>query len=179
VLMLAKLPVFGKYISPRMQGLHADNLGKNIFWGICGFFANIPIAAITLILSMSLMQHLPEPTHPVAEQMAAGVTWTEFFVILMAASVAAPIIEEICFRGTLLPAMASALRSVPWAIILSSLIFAAIHPQGIVMWLPLAGVGAIAAMLTYQTRSLIPAIVLHALHNGVILSAAMLVSQAL
>jgi membrane protease YdiL (CAAX protease family) len=63
-----------------------------------------------------------------------------------------------------------ALRFRPWpAIILSSLAFAMIHPQGGALWPVLAWIGGMAAYLTYRRQSLIPAIVMHACHNTTII----------
>jgi|GEM_PF-3846545 len=53
------------------------------------------------------------------------------------------------------------------AIIISSLIFGAIHPTGVESWIPLASVGVVNGILVYQTRSIWPAIITHGLFNGV------------
>jgi membrane protease YdiL (CAAX protease family) len=51
----------------------------------------------------------------------------------------------------------------------SSLLFAMVHPTGVPAWPALAAIGAMAALLTFQTRSLVPSIVMHAVHNGTLL----------
>ena len=81
------------------------------------------------------------------------------------------------FRGTMLPAISRVTKSPAWGIVISSFLFAAIHPQGLVLWLSLATVGAMAAMVTYQTKSLVPAIVLHAVHNFAIMMMGLLVNS--
>ncbi|MCH8922998.1 MAG: ATP-binding cassette domain-containing protein [Planctomycetes bacterium] len=60
----------------------------------------------------------------------------------------------------LFPALAERLKS-PWAgMLVSGFLFAAIHPQGPSGWPPLLAVGFMAALVTYQTGSLLPAMVL-------------------
>ena len=71
---------------------------------------------------------------------------------------------EIAFRGLLFQGLALRFRVWP-AIFISAMGFAMIHPQGGMLWPSLAWVGGMAAYLTYRQSSLIPAIVMHALHN--------------
>lgn len=60
------------------------------------------------------------------------------------------------------------MKSPAIGILATSLLFAAIHPTGIPAWLALATTGAFAAITVHQTGSLVPAIVLHGIHNGMI-----------
>lgn len=165
VLVLLSLPLFGKKISVHLIGLHGRDFFKNVAWGFLAAIANVPMLLILSVLGSSLFRNLPEAQHPVSFQLQGDQATLTVLTFLFIASITAPLIEEITFRGHLLPAMSSVFRSVPLGIAASSLIFAAIHPTGIPAWLPLAWIGAMGAMLTYQTRSLVPAIVLHAVHN--------------
>jgi len=169
VLLLARVPIYGKKISPRLQGLHTENLGVNVLWGLAGAVANVPLLILTVLVTAPLFSGLPAPEHPSTTELMASRSVLLILSTFFAASVVAPIIEEICFRGTLFPALASVTRSVPAGVVLSSLIFAAIHPTGLPAWAPLAAIGATAAMLTHQTKSLVPAMVMHAVHNSAIL----------
>lgn len=88
------------------------------------------------------------------------------------ATIVAPISEELMFRGAILPASRAWERR--WvAICVNGLLFGALHmsPLSIV---PLSLLGALLADLTLRTRSLLPAILVHAsmnTFNGVILPA--------
>ncbi len=82
----------------------------------------------------------------------------------LSAAVMAPLVEELFFRGLLLRSLERWLGSVP-AIIVSSLVFAAIHRELIV--LPgLFVFGVIAATIVVRTGRLAPAIALHVGFNA-------------
>src|SRR5690606_18992191 len=77
------------------------------------------------------------PTHPIVQWvMDAG--WTGRLVIVLVACVLAPLFEEIMFRGFLYRHLRETTmlwrtaRSVTFSALLSSLIFAVIHPQGLI-----------------------------------------------
>jgi membrane protease YdiL (CAAX protease family) len=101
-----------------------------------------------------------------------NVAWTLGASLFMA-SIQAPIVEEILFRGTLLPAISGLFQKsgarTALGIGISSLLFASIHPQGFVLWLPIAGIGVINGILCYQTRSVLPGIFMHGMFNGALL----------
>ncbi len=92
---------------------------------------------------------------------------------LFLASIQAPIVEELIFRGTLLTALSGLFRSnryhIVLAITVSSLLFASIHPQGFALWLVLGGIGVINSVLCYQTRSVMPGMFMHGIYNGALL----------
>ena len=165
VLSLFRLSVWGKIISLRDIGLTKANLGKHIAWGIGAALANLPIILILSIVGQWMFSGLPKPQHPTTVQIQTGVGLPELLVILFAASVGAPIIEEIMFRGTLLPALAKSWGRPVLAILAQGMIFAAIHPTGIPAWLPLAAIGGMSGFLSRQTGSLVPSMVMHSVHN--------------
>jgi membrane protease YdiL (CAAX protease family) len=55
------------------------------------------------------------------------------------------------------------------------LLFAAIHPQGPILWAGLAAIGVMACFLTHMTGSLVPAMVMHSVHNASVLTLAIVV----
>lgn len=166
VVLLAQIPVWGLKISLGSIGIHRKNLGVNILWGIGGAIANVPMVLTLGVLGVEAFKFLPPPEHPSSSALMANPSVPMVLATLFSASLMAPLIEETCFRGVLFPAISTAFKHVPSGILLSSLIFAAIHPTGIPAWPALAAVGAMGAVLTYQTRSLVPAIVMHAVHNA-------------
>lgn len=139
-------------------------------WGLAGWAANLPLMLLIGGLGVFLFRGLPEPSHPAVEVLQGSASSGQIFRVFLLGVVFAPFLEEVVFRGMLLPALIHVTRR-PWvAVVVSSLLFAAIHPQGIAAWFALATVGAMCAMLTLQTRSLWPAIIMHAVHNLVLLS---------
>jgi len=166
VLLITLTPIWGKRFTPADLGLTRRNFFKNVGWGVGAFFANIPILYMVTIISSQLFTGMPNVNHPIVSEVKNASSIVVWIAIFISASVQAPIVEETLFRGSLLPAMARIFKSPVLGIVLSSLIFAMGHSTGLPSWLPLATIGAMAAALTYQTRSLVPAMVLHAVHNG-------------
>jgi len=131
------------------------------------YIAAMPILMFSLMLAVGLQKILPESSHPLTTELAEDPS--KIWSAILAAVIMAPLMEETIFRGLLFPGIAK-LNAKPIAAgLVSSAIFAMIHPQGIPAWPALAAVGAAAAFVTYQTRSLWPAIILHATHNGLLL----------
>ncbi|MCW5941925.1 MAG: CPBP family intramembrane metalloprotease [Fimbriimonadaceae bacterium] len=172
--LLFRTRVFGFAVSLRSVGLRMDEFGRDAVWGAAGALANVPIILLVAAASQTLFRSLPEPTHPLTEELAVGADGWRFVVLLAQAVILAPILEELVFRGTFFPALARVFRSVPSGILLSSFLFAAIHPQGVAGWPPLFVVGAMAAMLSHQRGSLVPAIAMHAVHNLAVMLASFL-----
>jgi membrane protease YdiL (CAAX protease family) len=162
---LFKFPIGGKVFSLASLGITRENLGKNLAWGFATAVANLPLVIGTALVGQWIFAGLPPPEHPTTVEVETGVGIYGTLVIMFAASVGAPILEEIMFRGTLLPALARVLGRPVGAIFLQGLIFAAIHPTGIPAWLPLASIGAMSGFVSRQTGSLVPSITMHAVHN--------------
>jgi membrane protease YdiL (CAAX protease family) len=165
VIYLFKFPIHGKRFSLGDIGLHSKNLGINIAWGVGAAIANLPVVYAAGILGQWLFRGLPAPEHPITSDIQAGLGPYAIVATLLIGSVAAPILEEIMFRGTLLPALSRVLGRPALAILLQGLIFAAIHPTGIPAWFALAAVGSTSGFLSRQTGSLVPSIVMHSVHN--------------
>ena len=132
--------------------------------GALAYLAFTPVFGVAILLSAWLTRFFPVPSHPISERLPSAGPM-ELVLLFTTAIVLAPITEELMFRGLLFPALAERLKS-PWAgMLVSGFLFAAIHPQGPSGWPPLIAVGFMAALVTYQTGSLLPAMVLHSLHN--------------
>ena len=130
----------------------------------------MPVFTVIALLSRFIFQFMPSVDHPIVNELHNAANPLTLVALFLGASVQAPIVEETLFRGTLLPAVSRVLKSPAWGIVITSLIFASIHTTGVPSWLPLASIGAMGALLTYQTRSLLPAMVMHAVHNGAMLA---------
>ncbi len=93
-------------------------------------------------------------------------TTASFFPIslLVSSVVMAPLFEELVFRGLILNALQQKTNGLI-AIILSSLLFAAIHwswPE----FLSLFVIGMIYALMTLKSNSIVPALLAHITHNA-------------
>lgn len=83
---------------------------------------------------------------------------------LLVAVVVAPVCEEIFFRGYVFPAFAQKMPI--WgAVIVTALIFGAAHAD-VGSFVPLVVIGMVLAVLRWQSGSLWPGMIFHALNNG-------------
>lgn len=152
-------------------------LWSHLLWGVGTYFLNWPLIVLLGALMTRLLPDLPPPSHEALTQLAQARDPFTLLALFFVAAVYAPIVEELMFRGVLFPAVSQATRRVWVGVLVSSLVFALIHQQGPVAWPSLALIGATAAWVTYRTGSLIPAIIMHALHNGTTLLLGYLVSR--
>lgn len=120
------------------------------------------------------------PSHPIQEYLADGNATMMFFVFFTAC-VCAPIVEETMFRGVLyrhlrdLSGRWSRWISVLFSAVFNGLIFASIHPQGLV-GIPLLTTLAIGFSLAREWRdSLICPMVMHAIHNTLVTCVVLLI----
>jgi membrane protease YdiL (CAAX protease family) len=165
IFALQYLPVDGKQLLLRDLGLTADNWGTNVMLGFLGFVAELPVTIMLGEFTTRLLKWLPQATHPATEALSKNHDLKTLIPILIAGSIVAPFWEELVFRGMLFPGMNRLLGGLVPAIVLSSLVFASVHPQGITIWVSLAFVGASSCFLSRQSRSLVPSMVMHCMHN--------------
>ncbi len=161
-----------KFGNPFVEG----SLGGLAYLGI---LPALFVALISVVVMMSLMGPAQSsevftkgsgPSHPIQEYLADGGLPLAGLVILTAC-VAAPIVEETMFRGVLYRHLRdwtgsqNRFVSIGVSSILNSLIFAAIHPQG-VFGIPLLMTLAIGFSLAREWRSsLFGPMVMHGINN--------------
>lgn len=160
------LPWLGVRLRPQHIGISLKEFGRMALWGVGGWLANLPVLLVLFAVTVFLSRWLPSASHPLGEELSSpgGVA-----VSLVVAAIIAPILEEVVFRGLLFQGLGLRIHGVALPVVLSSLAFASIHPQGPATWLVLGWIGAMGCLLVHQTGSLIPAIVMHALHNFTII----------
>ena len=166
MIICLNVPIFGWRISAKELGLSFEKFPEKVAWAIGAFFANIPILVGLLTITTILTKVLPGGVHPIAEELTGNLPVFKVVTLFVVASVLAPIFEEFFFRGLLFPAFTKAFGNPIYGALLSSFIFAAIHPQGMLGIPLLMGVGLTLCAVSYQTKSLVSNIILHGLHNG-------------
>jgi membrane protease YdiL (CAAX protease family) len=166
-------------------GLHLDGQPlRQVFCGPACYLCALPLLAAALLITLGLMfaqKHLglgdptvpgAGPSHPILGQALRADLWV-WVQLFLVACVAAPIVEEIMFRGVLYRHLREAscrwgrVVSILFSTLVSSFIFAAIHPQG---WLGVPVLMALAiafALAREWRRSLLPAMIAHGMNNGV------------
>jgi membrane protease YdiL (CAAX protease family) len=153
------------------MGLHARRLAGDIGWGALAYVATQPIILAAGIITQHLTQryfpNVPPPYHPVIGLMLGGSGfWTQAGLLVLLA-VAAPLFEETFFRGALHGALRRRLGPGMGAC-LSAAVFAILHPQLPLGFLPIFLLGITFSLLYEWRQSLVPGMVMHALNNGLI-----------
>jgi membrane protease YdiL (CAAX protease family) len=146
-------------------GLSLKNFFKNIFYGVAGYIALIPV--LILILAATLMvikitKYVP-PRQPVVElflkeKNITFLTYSSFF-----AAIFGPIIEELFFRGFMYNVFKKYV-GIFWSMVLTAAIFAALHTH-IVGFLPIMALGMFLAYLYEKTGTLVSSTTVHIIHN--------------
>ncbi len=130
---------------------------------VLGTFALLTV--VDQILKRTLGEaSLPDPTGGLSP-MEAG-PWG-LILALTSACIAAPLAEEILYRGVLFRSLANGLR-VPAAVVFSSAIFAIVHFYNAYGLVSVGILGAACALCFASTGRLTTAIVLHAIYNSAI-----------
>lgn len=174
---LSVLYVSIKSFLPLPKGWFRIDLRGNWFlWGLGGYFAALPLVVLVSLINQQLWQGKggSNPILPVVLDGRDGVAMAVFFGT---AAIAAPVFEEIIFRGFLLPSLT---RYLPvWgAIGTSALLFAVAHLNASEV-LPLATLGAVLGFVYTRSRNLLAPMLLHSLWNsGTLLSLFILGSGA-
>lgn len=152
----------------REIGYRTVSAGRDVLWGVMGYCAAMPLvtaaAAQSLMVSRTLLRQFPTPEQPFGGMISNGGA-LEIVLVFFAASVMAPIVEETFFRGMLYTAFRGRLGIGP-AVVLTSAIFAVIHPLpgG---FLPIFALACVLALLRERSGSLLPCIVCHSVFNTV------------
>jgi len=146
----------------RTSGVAAFTLPGLLFGfliGVVNFFA------VALPVQWSALHLFPKTVVQIfdSSQLFRGLTWPELFATTLAVSLAAPLCEEICFRGLFNRALMEGLK--PWAaIVIGGVVFSAFHldPVGFAARFML---GALFGWLAWKSGSVWPGIGAHAGNN--------------
>jgi membrane protease YdiL (CAAX protease family) len=146
-------------------GLSAKHFLKNVWTGVVGYLAVIPLLLAVLFTLAAIAQAFSyePPPQPVVQMYLKKSTepYLVFFTLFVAG--AGPVIEEIFFRGFTYKAF-RAKMGVRWALVISALIFAALH-MNLIAFIPIFILGIFLGYLYEKTGSLVPSMTVHMLHN--------------
>jgi membrane protease YdiL (CAAX protease family) len=97
------------------------------------------------------------------------------WVVIFAAVVMAPVVEELVFRGLLLRSLVKVMRA-PFAILIQAVVFGVLHlnPEAGIANLGLVviltGVGAVLGVAAHKLGRIAPTIIAHAIFNAVVMA---------
>ena len=159
-----------------LLGLHkGEGVLKEIGCGLFGYFAGLPLVFIAIIVSLvavfvqSAMQtqsggEAQAPTNPIMEFVTQGSSF-ELFMLFALASIWAPIVEELIFRGALFRHLRGWMPLVASAAV-SAITFALMHGYPFFLLAPVMMLGFNFALMREWRGSLIAPMVMHSLHNA-------------
>jgi len=146
-------------------GLSVTNFFKNIFIGIAGYIAALPMIIgllVFTIITMRLAGYEP-PVEPILrlfleEDNVLFLLYSVIFVCILG-----PIFEEIFFRGFMYAAFRKRV-GIFRALLITSALFSVLHTN-IMGFLPIMALGGLLAYLYEKTGSIVAPIVVHIIHN--------------
>jgi|GEM_PF-5497134 len=150
---------------------------REIVIGILAVIAYWPVLLFLAIVTVVLMQGFPEvekPTHPIGPQLLHG-SRADWILAFITAVILAPIVEEVFFRGFLYRHLhetsfgAGHGAAVILSVGLSSLMFAIVHPQGVLGLPLLGGLGALFGFLRQTRDNLTASIAAHSFNNCLVI----------
>ena len=151
------------------MGYHTGaGLFKELGLGAVGYIAGLPIIAAGIGLSALLSAITSTAAdHPIQYEILEGGPYM-LWLTLGSAVVWAPLVEESAFRAGLYRHLRQRRGLWGWAaaVLVTSFLFAAIHPQGIAGVPALMSIAIVFAMLREWRGTIVPSMVGHALHNG-------------
>lgn len=165
-------------VARREMGLHAGaGWLREVGYGFVAYATAIPMLVVggvlAYVLALLMPAKLEQASHPIQKELFEG-GMEERVMLFIIAAVLAPVVEEIVFRGVLFTHLRElSLRWGRWiafglSALASSLIFAAIHPQGVV-FIPVLGALAVAFCLAREMRgSLLSCMVAHGINNALV-----------
>lgn len=138
--------------------------GRGLLWGIGGYLAALPLMLGVSIVNQQIWQG-QGGSNPLLQIVLEENDPVALGIFLFTAAVAAPVFEELLFRGFLLPSLT---RYVPvWgAIALSGLVFAIAH-LSLSEVIPLALLGSVLGVVYVRSRNLFAPMLLHSLWNSI------------
>ncbi|MBU7582544.1 MAG: CPBP family intramembrane metalloprotease [Nostoc sp. TH1S01] len=137
-------------------------------WGLGGYCTALPVVVVVSLINQKLWQG-QGGSNPLLQLALESQDFVALGIFFSTAAIAAPLFEEILFRGFLLPSLT---RYLPvWgAIVASSLLFAIAH-LSLSEVLPLTALGIVLGVVYTRSRNLLAPMLLHSLWNsGTLLS---------
>ena len=146
--------------------------------GLATYSIGLPLVIVGIVLSAALTALFgpgAPASHPIQDELASA-NMEGVLALLVLAAVVVPPIEEIMFRGVLYRHLREtfgrmgSLLGFAGAALVSSLLFAAIHPQGL-GFVPILAALAVAFCIARElTGSVVPGVIAHGLSNAAVVA---------
>lgn len=158
----------------RTLGMRLQGSSRLIATGIAGYAVFVTgIVAFAALLGTLLGDAMPL-AQAIEEVIGAAQTPGEIAIYFVLVCILAPIVEELVFRGYVYGGLRR-LMTVRQAIVVGAALFAAVHLSA-EAFLMIGLIGALLCYLYERTRSLLPGMIAHGVHNGLVLAVMLLQS---
>ena len=158
-----------KYGQPaEALGLSLKKFWKNAATAACSYIAFLPLLAVIFLgvtAAAEFFKYAPPP-EPIYELIFEEKRPFLIYIISGLIVFLGPVFEEVFFRGFLYGALKKSF-GISWAIFLSAGCFSLLHTN-LMGFLPILALGVFLAYLREKTGSIVPSIIVHAVHNGAI-----------
>jgi len=151
-------------------GLTFKKAGKNILIAIASYLAFLPLLFVLLLVLITIsavFNYQPPPQLLFKLFLEEKRLWLLIYSTLVVIALG-PLVEEVFFRGFVYNALKRKWGR-PSAMVLSSIVFAALHGN-LIGFLPIVALGLLLVYMYEKTGSLIPSITIHILHNSLMIS---------
>ena len=153
-----------KSFIPLPQDWFKFKLTSNWFvWGFGGYLVAVPLVLLVSFINQQIW-HGQGGSNPLLFLALKAQDQVALAIFFSTASIAAPLFEEIMFRGFLLPSLTRYV-SVSGAILISALLFAIAH-LSLSEVLPLTTLGIVLGVVYTRSRNLLAPMLLHSLWNS-------------
>lgn len=146
-------------------GLRSRRPLIDVLWGIGAYAAALPLVLVTTLIAQWVSRYIPAQENPIVPLFIESGSWVAKVALFLLAVVAAPFFEELFFRGVLFSSL-RAKWGVAAGVIISAVVFGAVHPLPMGL-LPILVLGAVFAVAFNERGSLLPNMVAHACTNAV------------
>ena len=153
-----------KYLPLSKEWFRIQFSGRWPLWGLGGYLVALPLMLGVSLLNQQIWQG-QGGNNPILQLVLEERDPVALGMFLFTAAIAAPVFEEVLFRGFLLPSLTRYMST--WgAIGLSSLIFSVAHLSFSEV-LPLTVLGAILGFVYARSQNLMSSILLHSTWNSI------------
>lgn len=170
--------LFARRLDPdgvRCLGLRVSRLGRALAAGLLAYVAFLPGFYALMLVWPYLLERFGASYEPQPFQdMFLSASGFEFWSGVALAVLVLPFFEELLFRAFLQPLLVQNFRDAG-GVVLTALIFAALHGQG--AFLPIFGLALLLGFLMLRTQRLLAVWSVHALHNGLQVALALSVAK--
>ncbi|HZW05998.1 MAG TPA: type II CAAX endopeptidase family protein [Phycisphaerales bacterium] len=179
VVLYPRLRGYSRFRVKRALGWHrGEGFAKEIACGFAGYLACLPVyvGAVIVALVLSIIEagivkaisgkDPSGPVNPIGGMLAES--WWVAVLVAALATVWAPIVEEVVFRGALFRQLYARI-GVFAAALLSGLVFAMMHGYSPSLFPPLIVLGTGFAVIRWWRGSLVACVTAHAFHNGTLM----------